>query len=516
MAGPLIRLGDKTSHGGTVVEASTHSTTGGKGIARMGDKATCPLHGTTSIASGDSRPLPDWLKGTLLAGVIFFACWAGAITWWRMNRSAPAGGELALYLLGVPSLLVLAFIVGHRLLGQGTAAPTVLVRQAAVQDGVAPAQAATLAILAAAVRSAHGVSPEELAATLAAGKASADLDPELVDDDGFPIMSVRSPDARNEAQQEEIADWLAHHGMADLAFGDEQWRALVLGSAVVEELASRAVSQLLPGDGKPPLLRLAPLLPADWSPDHRQAAAMWFEHLAGRCGWPAGHIALAAEAAPGLPAAIPSVLLDRLARDAAAGDAPVVALVMACASHVGDDTVARWSADGSLFTSAHPQGWIPGEGAAGLLLADVDQVRAVDGVRFALLEPLHESRRTISADETRRADASALGEAAERALARHGNGDGAVTRIVADTGHRSSRVIELMGFMVGSMPQLDEVDDAVRVGEACGACATVPFIAALAVASHYALEEEGPVLCISNEDPYRRSAALLQSGSMLS
>jgi hypothetical protein len=472
---------------------------------------------TDSVAIGASRPLPDWLKGALLAGCIYFACWAGAITWWRMNRSAPAGGELALFLLGLPSLLVLAFFVGQRLLGQRMTAPAVPLRQAPVPDNAAAAApTTTLAVLAASVRSAHGVSPGELAATLAAGKARADLDPELVDDDGFPIMSVRSPDARDEALQEQVMDWLAGHGMADLAFDDEQWRALVLGSAVAEELAAQAIARLLPDGGQPPLLRLAPLLPPDWSPDHRQAAAAWFEHLVERCGWPAAHLALAAEAAPGLPAAIPSVLLDRLARDAATADAPVAALVLACASYLGDDTVARWSADGTLFTSAHPQGSIPGEGAAGLLLADLHQARATGDDRFALLEPLHESRRTISADETRRADASALGEAAERALARHGNGDGAVTRIVTDTGHRSSRVIELMGFMVGSMPQLDEVDDAVRVGEACGACAAVPFVTALAIASHYALDEEGPVLCLSNEDPYRRSAALLQSGSVLS
>jgi uncharacterized Zn-binding protein involved in type VI secretion len=59
MAGPLIRLGDKTSHGGAVVEASPHSSTGGIGIARMGDKATCPMHGMTSIASGDNTLIVD-------------------------------------------------------------------------------------------------------------------------------------------------------------------------------------------------------------------------------------------------------------------------------------------------------------------------------------------------------------------------------------------------------------------------------------------------------------------------
>jgi len=59
MAGPLIRMGDKTSHGGTVLEASQHSDSGGIGIARMGDKVSCPKHGNNAIASGDSTLIVD-------------------------------------------------------------------------------------------------------------------------------------------------------------------------------------------------------------------------------------------------------------------------------------------------------------------------------------------------------------------------------------------------------------------------------------------------------------------------
>jgi uncharacterized Zn-binding protein involved in type VI secretion len=59
MAGPLIRLGDKTSHSGTVIEASPHSDIDGVGIARMGDKATCPIHGTGAIVSGDTTMIVD-------------------------------------------------------------------------------------------------------------------------------------------------------------------------------------------------------------------------------------------------------------------------------------------------------------------------------------------------------------------------------------------------------------------------------------------------------------------------
>jgi uncharacterized Zn-binding protein involved in type VI secretion len=59
MAGPLIRLGDKTSHGGTVVEASMVSDIDGKGIARVGDKTSCPRHGDSPIVSGDTTFIVD-------------------------------------------------------------------------------------------------------------------------------------------------------------------------------------------------------------------------------------------------------------------------------------------------------------------------------------------------------------------------------------------------------------------------------------------------------------------------
>ena len=54
MAGPLIRLGDKTSHGGTVVEASSMSDIDGVGIACKGDRTVCPTHGSVPIVSGDA------------------------------------------------------------------------------------------------------------------------------------------------------------------------------------------------------------------------------------------------------------------------------------------------------------------------------------------------------------------------------------------------------------------------------------------------------------------------------
>jgi uncharacterized Zn-binding protein involved in type VI secretion len=52
----VIRLGDDTSHGGKVVSASSHVTVGGKPVARLGDKCTCPKRGHNNcvIVEGDA------------------------------------------------------------------------------------------------------------------------------------------------------------------------------------------------------------------------------------------------------------------------------------------------------------------------------------------------------------------------------------------------------------------------------------------------------------------------------
>ncbi len=62
MGRPFIVLGDKTDHGGEVIEASGVTDTHGKRLARVGDKVTCPKkgHGSpTVIVSGDPTMIID-------------------------------------------------------------------------------------------------------------------------------------------------------------------------------------------------------------------------------------------------------------------------------------------------------------------------------------------------------------------------------------------------------------------------------------------------------------------------
>jgi uncharacterized Zn-binding protein involved in type VI secretion len=62
MSRPFIVVGDKTDHGGVVIEGAPTTDTAGRQIARVGDKVTCPKKGhgrTTVIVSGDPTCIID-------------------------------------------------------------------------------------------------------------------------------------------------------------------------------------------------------------------------------------------------------------------------------------------------------------------------------------------------------------------------------------------------------------------------------------------------------------------------
>lgn len=467
---------------------------------------------TDSAPIARERAMPDWLKFGFLTTFVFVTCWASAIAYWRTTGGNPATGDLLLYLLGLPACLLLVFFAARKLITRPAAAPAYTVLPDSGRAAATRSQTLPLALLAASLRLPHGASPEELASAIADNKARADLDKELVDDDGFPIMTARSSEAVDEALQEEIREWLALNGMAELYFSDEQWRALTLASAVVAELAAQAADPRLYQADTPTRLQLVPILPTEWEIAHRRATGMWLKQTAARYGWPGDRIMITLEETVDPREVSPAAVFKRLADDGAATNALFIAMVVACASHIGEETVAQWAANGSLFTSSQSRGRIPGEGAAGLLIGN--RAGLAEDATIALLDGIEEARRDSSADETKRSDPKLLAELSERALKRNGMNASDVTMLIADTGQHVGRVLELMAHVSAGVPQLDETDDVVRVGVASGRCDAVPFITALALGRHYVLEREAPVLCVSNEDPYRRAVALMRpSGS---
>lgn len=67
MSRPVIVVGDRTSHGGVVLTGSPFSDIDGKGIARIGDKVTCPQKGHGSVTTIVTGDLTDMIDGSPVA-----------------------------------------------------------------------------------------------------------------------------------------------------------------------------------------------------------------------------------------------------------------------------------------------------------------------------------------------------------------------------------------------------------------------------------------------------------------
>lgn len=472
-----------------------------------------------------------WVKVSLLAVATFGACWLGAVWYWRETRRMPSGDDLVIYLLVLP-LLVLAVIglaawIGRKLLAASAAsaaAASATAASAAAAPAPAPAAAIQpLTILAGALRMPHGDGAAQLVDAMLSRRASLELDPELQNDDGYPILAGRIADVDMAGQADAMADWLAEHH-PNAHFEEEQWRALALGSSITTELAlelaphpalAAYLDAVAAGKAPPPLppLQVLALMPPEWAPAEQRAGAEWLRHLVVRAGWPAARLAPAVQMAAAQP---PLVQLAQLGRvDGTPRDAgqPLLCLMVACHSRIGAGSVDAWAGQSILFDSDHPHGRIPGEGAAGLLLADQGQASLFDPAGAALLYPPASAMRGASADSKSRGDTDLLAELADQALTTAQVDPAAIATVTSDSDQRPSRMTEVLGLATKMTPELDP-NEVLSVTAACGDAGAVATVAALVLAQQQVKAGAGPALCVSNLDPFHRGAVLLIAATL--
>ena len=463
-----------------------------------------------------------WLSRTLIVAATFTACWIGAVWYWRATRRMPGTDDLVIYMALLPLLLLLLIWGGSKLLAAASAGSAAAAAAgASAADGAqqaAPAHqpAAALTVLAGALRMPHGDSAAKLTDAMLSRKANLALDPELVNDSGYPILTGRAEDVDTDGQQDDMADWLAEHH-PETQFSDEHWRALALGNAVALDLAAElgqhpALPAFLDaaqaGKALPPLpaLHMITLLPPEWSDAERAAAADWLRHIVARHGWPQARLSPTLMAAGNQPALR---LIGQLATQARQEEQPLLCLALACGSRIGADSVQAWSDESILFDNDHPNGRIPGEGAAGLLLADQTQGALFEDADAPLMYPANSALRVASADGKARSDVNLLAELATKSIADAGLDAAAVTLLTADSDQRGSRMTELLSMASATLPELDPGSQVLAVGAACGDAGAVATVAALVLAQQHARDGGGPALCITNLDPFHRGAVLL-------
>lgn len=456
----------------------------------------------------------SWLKNLLIACAVVALCWGGALWYWRSHNTMPGSADVVLYLILLPVvvLLLLWFAKKLVLLASAAALPAAAPAAAAEPAHATPAAVPPLHMVAGALRLPHGQSAGELREAIDASEARPALDPALLDDYGFPVMSARVDGLDTAATQEAMTEWLHTQALPDPGFSDEQWRALALGADVATELGQAASAyellgtsddrvRALPQPSVLPQLSFLPLLPAGWSLAQRLAAGRWLLHIVQQQGWPADRLFLSSAAEQS--GVDPLTQIGQLAQ-------PGAAIVLACASHLGEETVDAWSQQGLLFTARNQRGQIPGEGAAGLLLADAAQAALFDSTPAPLLHAAFYDAHGASTNGPGQVDAALLARVGQDALRGAASLASDVTLVVGDADQRGSRTGELMAAALACAPQLDAAVQVIGLSALCGQAGSVAAIAALVLARQDALDHASHVLYLGNQDAFRRTAAIVR------
>ncbi|WP_139232849.1 hypothetical protein [Duganella sp. CF458] len=443
------------------------------------------------------------MKRSLMVVGVFGLCWIAAVWYWRTTTRMPDTSDLALAMLVMPLTLIVGIVVTRKTYAApdaaaagagGAQAPAAPVQageasQVAANTSDAAAPWMQFAVAGTALRMAHGDSPAELAAAMAEGDARLDLDPELTDLQGFPLLAGRVADIALEPLEE----WLSTLQPAPRTPSAQHMRAMALGGDIAINLASRATAS-----GGESVLQLLPLLPPDWPATTQVLATRWLEHAVIEAGWPRERLLVrqpaaaahaSATSAPPAPST-PLAALRAVSAQAADAKAPALNLLLACGSDIDADAIEHLAINGKLYGARNPNGRMPAEGAAGILL----HARAEAGEELRLLA-LHAKQ-----------DAT-LRELAEQALA-HADG-GQPAYIAADTDHRAGPMSDLMQCVEAAAPGLDANTSLACVGTACGHTGAVGALAAIALAHEHAMHSGSLALALANSDPSQRYALLV-------
>lgn len=502
------------------------------------------------------------VKAAGLGLVIFVTVWVVTLWHWYRSQQPVTGEEVATQLVLLPlGLTVVAWLAwwGASRLRQWSVKPVEPVLSAAsgsaaqgVSAVAAPAAESPLTlglanILAESLVLPKGDDPESAWAAWRSAEVRPQLDPVLQDADGMPVFSSRMPDLST-------LDWLdAHAEVADLALPESLLRAMALIEAPLHRLLSalpdhtgdegaragetgqaRQVTGpvFLSGVGHAgaheqasrrrahaPQLDIQVWAPAEWSQEHRTLFLGWLRQQAGAAlDW-----ALAAGSNEPrwsleplhAPEAGWDHLLARLT-EMQADARPRLLMVLAAQSLVDEAGVAALQAKGELFTAQHQGGRVPGEGAAGLLLANPSMARRCDAEQQnPWLGVPAATQRQRSADRAGRPGADAFTAAMQQALDpwvrwSERSGEPGGWWCLSDADHRPSRSSELFEAFQSLQPEGDVMQSVLRLGDAWGDLGVARALAPVALATSVVRQGLQPVDGAAS-DPVPALVGLLQA-----
>lgn len=462
-----------------------------------------------------------WFVSGFLLTSVFAVVLLGALYYWDSHQMNPSATHVAAVLLGIPLALFFTYWLSKKLWTvrkekkQKAAEAEAEAKEAekANADSEPAPTINTTSVIAAAIKTMHGDSAEALREIAKSGEVDFELDAQLVNAEGFPVLTGRIDDVDMDAQRDALRDWLSKQDKTDLYLSDEQVRTIDLGSFVINALMEQVLMhptfeqyQIAKPAEKPriqlPMLGLTPMLPLDWPDETYAAIGAWFTFLVTEAGWPQDRVALKLYKQDTLSRW--GEVLTQLV-NAEATTQPPLNLLVSCSSYIGEASIEQWPvASQQLFGGGKNTTHIPGEGAAGLLIAD--------DMNAALFEGLTKSRlyapQKIEGNGTDKSQSDASIALAQGLLKGANIAADNITLLVTDSDQSANRIIETANVARTALPHLEADEQVVQVSYYCGSLGATAFLISTALAHDEVEAENGISLTLSNLDNDYRFAAI--------
>jgi hypothetical protein len=473
------------------------------------------------------------LKRLMWLGAIFLIVWIAVVLYWQSTTRLPSETDLLLY-LGVLPLAIAGLAWGGYKLAtrepkpaspdqaagkdKAAAAAADVARQGAEQE-----KAWTMNIVAASVQAPAGSTAADVLAKLKEGPIEAELDPELKNEDGFPVFSSRIADLDVSETQDTFTEWLKNTSQPDLAWSENQYRALHLAGLSMRELLNVVAQHTdlvqylqLQEDGRNQHkvdavvpLRLVLIWPAYWPASHQSAASDWVKDMVAEQGWPDAKIIVQAGKSGKADTVHPVALLDHITVTSRRGQLPTLGIMLACQSGIDQEYVDALAAKNKLFSGKNSSGTMPGELAAGFIFADDKHAKLLGDLPATVLHRASWAARDKSADEAGRVTATLLGDVVGLALESAKLDITKIKHVITDNDHKPSRQAELAEMLTAKFPDLDCNKDTYKTAQACGGAQHATTVAAICVAHQYVVDEKTSVMCTSLHDAHLRAAVVM-------
>jgi len=456
--------------------------------------------------------MAGWLGKVASVAMLFVATWGATIFYWRSSGTVPTGMQLLAFLGLLPIGLSGAGFMVRSALRRGVDSAfaaaaamdaTTPQHDAATQpDATVPA---SVALLAGTLK--LGVDLEPLALLgVAAAPPRPSLDGRFRDSHNLPVRVSAVPglDELN----------VLPVGRDGIDTAAHERRAMALLQPVLEQLLEATCAALPeivePGDvvvaglrrrheqRLESVLTIELLVPCGWSEAMRPWMQEWLLGEARRAGIDARRfdvrITMLDEAREVWQHA------QRVIDSLSASRVPRWYLLLASASYIDADVVSSWQSGGVLATAKNPDGRIPGEGAAGVLLATLDQGREGDG-RLWRPQLVRAEQMVGQRPAEQRRGLVALAMQWQSGL---GPGRAPAQFVLHDADHRGDLMVDAAAIAASLSPDLEFSPQSLAVAVSAGELGPTMPLAQLALAHAQLQRSADPVLVLGVADSQQR------------